>query len=289
MIEVHELFYTYPGSKQPLLQDMNFQIGTGEIFGLLGPSGAGKSTTQKVLIGMLKDYTGSVKVLGGEIASSNRTFYEKIGVAFEFPNFYMRLTARENLQMFRSLYSVPTVEVNEALRWVSLEDYADRKVQDYSKGMKMRLNLARSLMHHPPLLFLDEPTSGLDPTNAAHIKQLMIKLKEEGRTIVLTTHNMALAEQLCDRVAFVVDGKIRLIDTPARLMKEAGQTQVEVKYAHKDGRVEALHIPIHELSQNRQFHSIMNSQELLSIHSHEMSLEQLFIRVTGRALHEAEQ
>jgi fluoroquinolone transport system ATP-binding protein len=217
MITVDHVTFAYAKTATPAVRDLNFQIAPGEIFGFLGPSGAGKSTIQKILIGLLKGYQGHISVLGRDLAAWRSDYYERIGVSFELPNHFLKLTALENLAYFGALYSHAPRTPQALLELVGLGDDGQLPVGQFSKGMKNRLNVARALLHDPQLLFLDEPTSGLDPTNARRIKELIAAQKQAGKTIVLTTHNMAVAEELCDRVAFIVDGQIRLIDTPARL------------------------------------------------------------------------
>lgn len=237
MIEVRNLHYTYPGASQETLHGLNFTIKDREIFGFLGPSGAGKSTTQKILIGLLKNYQGSITVLGQELNTWSHAYYEQIGVSFELPNHYLKLTALENLAYFRSLYSHPTCDPMEVLAWVGLADDAHKRVATFSKGMKIRLNVARSLLHQPKLLFLDEPTSGLDPVNARHIKDLILQQRAQGATVFITTHDMMVADELCDRVAFIAAGKIDVIDAPGVLKKQYGKRSVVVEYSN--GRVES--------------------------------------------------
>ena len=170
MIRVSNLAYTYPGANQETLHGLNFDIAEGEIFGFLGPSGAGKSTTQKLLIGLLKEYGGVIEVMDRQLSDWGQDYYEHVGVSFELPNHYLKLTALENLKYFQSLYSGETHAPMEVLDWVGLKAEADKKVAEYSKGMKVRLNVARSILHNPKVLFLDEPTGGLDPVNAHNIK-----------------------------------------------------------------------------------------------------------------------
>lgn len=160
MIRVENLNYRYPGKSDPVLKHLRFHVNEGEIFALLGPSGAGKSTTLLLLTGVLKSYDGSIRVFGKELKTTGNDYYERIGVAFETPNFYHKFTALENLRFFRSLYAGPTEEPESLLKRLNLGEYADLKVGRFSKGMKMRLNLCRAIMHRPELLFLDEPTAG---------------------------------------------------------------------------------------------------------------------------------
>lgn len=208
VIDVQNVFLKYPSSKRDTIKGITFDVEEGEIFGFLGPSGAGKSTMQKILTGTLRDYRGSVRIFDMEMRQRTNDYYEKIGVDFEFPNFYGKFTAIDNLNYFASLYSTRATDPLELLERVGLLGDADKKVSSFSKGMKMRLGFIRALLHDPRLLFLDEPTSGLDPSNARILKDMILEQKRKGKTIILTTHNMHDAEELCDRVAFIVDGTI---------------------------------------------------------------------------------
>ncbi len=161
MIKVDHLTFSY--SKNPFIQDMSFSVSEGEIFGFLGPSGAGKSTLQKILLGMLPNYQGSAIVNGTECKKHSSDYYESIGVDFEFSTVYEKLTARENLRFFSSLYHRQTRSIDELLQMVGLQNDAQKRVSEYSKGMKTRLCFIISILHSPSVLFLDEPMSGLDP------------------------------------------------------------------------------------------------------------------------------
>lgn len=285
MITVKNLTYTYPAAKQETLHGLDFEIAEGEIFGFLGPSGAGKSTTQKILIGLLKEYGGQIQVMGREVSAWGQDYYEHVGVSFEFPNHYLKLTALENLNYFRSLYRGKTVDPLEVLAWVGLQAEADKLVADYSKGMKVRLNVARSLLHQPKILFLDEPTSGLDPTNARKIKDLISGLRGNGTTVFITTHNMMVADELCDRVAFITAGKISLIDTPSRLKKQYGQRNVQVEYLNGGQNIEHREFPLDGLGDNDAFITLLKSANRIeTIHTQETTLENIFIEVTGQEL-----
>jgi len=283
VIDVEHLQFTYHGAKRPAVRGLNFKIRQGEIFGFLGPSGAGKSTTQKILIGLLDGYQGRVSVLERELSAWDASLYEKIGVAFEFPNHYLKLTALENLAYFRALYDHPTEEPETLLAWVGLEQDARTPVGEFSKGMKNRLNVARSLLHRPELLFMDEPTTGLDPVNARNIKDLILAQKKAGRTIFLTTHNMSVAEELCDRLAFIVDGEIKLIDEPTKLKIQYGQPMVRVEYTNGAER-QSRQFPLTGLGDDPAFIQLLRNQTIETIHTQEASLEDIFIRVTGRGL-----
>lgn len=285
MITVKDLTYTYPGAAQETLHGLHFDIAEGEIFGFLGPSGAGKSTTQKILIGLLKSYGGTVDVMGRDVQDWGPEYYEHVGVSFELPNHYIKLTALENLNYFRSLYSGATHDPMELLEWVDLANDANKRVADFSKGMKVRLNVARGLVHKPKLLFLDEPTSGLDPVNARKIKDLVLRLREQGTTVFVTTHNMMVADELCDRVAFITAGNINVIDAPSALKKQYGKRTVAVEYVGAGDDLEQQEFPLDGLGDNDSFLDVLRSANRLeTIHTQETTLENIFIEVTGHEL-----
>ena len=226
MIKINNLNFKYPKAKENTLNNINLEVAKGEIVGLLGPSGAGKSTIQKLLIGILKNYEGSIKVMGKEIANIDSSFYENIGVDFELPNLHTKLTAYENLKIFQNFYGGKKESIDELLKLLGLEEHKNKKVSQFSKGMKMRLNFCRSIINDPELIFLDEPTSGLDPANSKLMKEIILDKKKSGKTIFLTTHNMSVAEEICDRVAFIVDGTIKLIDSPRELKIKNGEKSI---------------------------------------------------------------
>lgn len=283
MIMVNDTFLRYPTAKADTIKGITFDVKQGEIFGFLGPSGAGKSTLQKILTGMLREYRGSVRVLDIEVKNRTSSYYEHIGVDFEFPNFYSKFTALENLRYFASLYSARITDPMTLLEKVRLHNDADKKVSSYSKGMKMRLGFVRCLMHSPDLLFLDEPTSGLDPANARILKDLILEQKSMGKTIILTTHNMHDAEELCDRVAFIVDGKIAAIDTPHSLRKSGADTEVVYSFIENDHEIQKTCLLRH-LGESADFQSLLKAGAITTIHSKEQTLEDVFIALTGRCL-----
>ena len=283
MIQVNDLCYSYPKQNRSTLQNMHFQVERGEIFGFLGPSGAGKSTTQNILIGKLRNYKGSVRVFDQETKSMDADYYERIGVAFEFPNFYPRFTALENLQHFQSLYRNRRSDPLALLKDVGLGDAAHVKVEQFSKGMKMRLNFCRAVLGNPDLLFLDEPTSGLDPVHADNLKQLILERKKAGTTILLTTHHMRAAEQLCDRVAFIVDGQIKVIDSPRELMVRHGQRRLCVEY-EQHGERRSADFPLDGIGEHEPFLQLIRTCRVITMHSQEATLDDIFIEITGRRL-----
>jgi len=282
MIKVDDLRYTYEKNDKPTLKGLTFDIKKGEIFGFLGPSGAGKSTTQNILIKLLRNYDGNISILDNELNAWSNDFYEHIGVGFELPNHYLKLTAKENLEFFSTFYKRSVQKPIDLLEMVGLEKDANKKVAEFSKGMKMRLNFVRAFMHNPEIVFFDEPTSGLDPVNAKRIKDIILDLKSAGKTIFVTTHNMYDADKLCDSVAFIIDGEIKLIDKPKNLKMQYGARKVKVEYTNNSTNVKEF--ALDNLGENNEFLNILNNEYLDSIHSEEATLEDIFIKVTGRSL-----
>ncbi len=280
MIKVNDLSFSY--TRNPFIRDMNFSISEGEIFGFLGPSGAGKSTLQKILLGMLPGYKGSAVVCGTECRNHDSDFYQSIGVDFEYSTMYEKLSARENLEFFSSLYKKRVRPIDELLGAVGLENDADKRVSDFSKGMKSRLNFVKALIHDPKLLFLDEPTSGLDPTNSRLMKDLILKEKDMGKTILLTTHNMQDATELCDRVAFIVSGQIYAQDTPHNLIMSKGAARVTYTWMENGEQISSS--PLTGLSDDKLLIKLISENRLQSIHSSEPTLNDIFMEITGRTL-----
>jgi fluoroquinolone transport system ATP-binding protein len=286
-IAVEGLIYTYPGQAKPAINNVGFDVRDGEIFGLLGPSGAGKTTTQRVLTRQQRNFVGNVQVLGRRLADWGREYFEEIGVGFELPNHYLKFTAVENLKFFASLHAKKSRDPMELLAMVGLEGEAKKRVGEFSKGMGMRLNFIRAFQHDPRLLFLDEPTAGLDPINARNIKSIIKQLRSQGKTVVLTTHNMHDVEELCDRVCFMVAGRFAALDSPDALKTKFGRRLVTVEYrCGNDIRSEEFELD--GLGTNERFLEVIRSYEIRKIHSQEATLDQVFSEVTGVPLGGAE-
>lgn len=283
VIEIREFSYSYQRAARPAVNDLSFAVARGEIFGFLGPSGAGKSTTQNVLIGLLSGYGGSISVLGRDLKAWDRSYYQRIGVAFEAPNHYLKLTAAENLRLFSALYEAPSENAGALLDRVGLGQDADKRVAEFSKGMRGRLTLARALQHRPELLFLDEPTAGLDPSTARQIRNVVKDARANGATIFLTTHDMVTAQELCDRVAFLNEGRIAAIDAPQALRRAYGRRALRVEVV-REGLREAREFELERLSENREFLAWIGSGSVESMHTLETTLEEVFVQVTGRRL-----
>ena len=283
MIEVHSFGYTYPGTHRPAVHDVSFSVQPGEIFGFLGPSGAGKSTTQNVLIRLLGGYAGEIRVLNRDLRTWDRSYYRRIGVAFETPNHYLRLTALENLRLFAGIHGRGTEAPELLLRRVGLEADGDKLVGEFSKGMRGRLTLARALLHHPELIFLDEPTAGLDPVTARLIRQVIRDVRNAGATIFLTTHDMVTADELCDRVAFLVDGAITALDTPRSLRLSHGRRVVRLEVI-RGGTRATREFALDNLADDPEFLAELRTGGVETMHTLETTLEDVFVQVTGRAL-----
>ena len=283
MIDVENLYYSYTKDEKYAVNDVSFQIAPGEVFGFLGPSGAGKSTTQGILTGLLPMQKGKANVAGFDMNKPPRGMFNKIGVSFEQSNVYDKLTAMENLVFYSKLFDVPTVDPMELLKMAGLEHVADKRAGTFSKGMKHRLTFVRSMLNNPDIWFLDEPTTGLDPAIASQIKD-MIKMKHhEGKTIFLTTHNMYIADELCDRVGFIIDGVLKLVDSPRNLKLQHGERLVEVEYK-ENGKAakETLSLAIEQ--ERLRLNNIITTKEIELMHTKEATLEEIFIKVTGRGL-----
>lgn len=281
MIEVETLSYRYPGAAADTLNGVTLCVGAGEVFGLLGPSGAGKSTMQRILTGLQIGWTGRAEVLGAAPAAQGRRFYERIGVGFETPNLYGRLTARENLEMFAALYPGPTRDPLELLAALGLEDAADRRAEAMSKGMRMRLNLARALLHGPEIVFLDEPTSGQDPTRVRLIRSLIRGLAKDGAAVFMSTHNMADASEICDRVGFLINGALPVVDTPTSLMRRYGRRRVtvEIEDARAEDGTRRAEFDLDHVAHDPAFLAALKSGPIRTIRSQEASLEDVFIAI----------
>ncbi len=217
------------------VKDVSFEVEYGELFGLVGPNGAGKTTTIKMLTTMLIPTSGKASVLGYDIQKDTTKVREKIGIVLGGERgLYTRVSAVDILRYFADLYGVPPrvrdKRVKELLEFMGLWERARDRVETYSKGMKQRLHLARGLINDPEVIFLDEPTIGLDPEIARETRSMIKGLVENGKTILLTTHYMFEAEELCDRVAVIRNGEVRALDTPSGLKKyvmDASVVEVE--------------------------------------------------------------
>lgn len=281
MIEVKNLTFSYGKDKQAL-HGLDFTVEDGEIFGFLGPNGSGKSTTQKILTGILRGHGGKVSLFGQDISAAHgQEFFQKIGVLFEFPYLYANLSAVDNLNYFASFYPrEQRRNVGELLDALEFKpDFLKKPVSSYSKGMRQRVSMARALVSNPRLLFLDEPTSWLDPSGAVLFRTIIEQERKKGTTVFVTTHNMVDADLLCDRVAFISNGNLVALDRPKRLKEKNSNHRVVIDYLYQ-GQRETKTIEVSELEAGIPF----AHDEIISIHSKEPTLEDMFIQYTGRGL-----
>jgi ABC-2 type transport system ATP-binding protein len=296
---------------------IDLRVESGEVFGLLGPNGAGKATMMRMLATLLEPTAGTAKVLGHDVVREARAIRRRLGAVLSGErSLYWKLTARENLEYFAALYHVPPNEtggrIAEILDAVHLTDRADDYVEKFSTGMRQRLVLARALLPAPALLLLDEPTVGLDPQAARDLRERVLQIRDEGRTVVLTTHYMEEADQLCDRIAIVDHGRVVALDTPAGLKRSLKATEVvrlELDapestdtalvervaaggtVTHRERENGSLHVTVHCDSARELVPLVIaaartESAEVRNIAVQPISLEDVFISLTGRALRE---
>lgn len=282
MFKVEDLRFAYDKKAEDVVRGISFEIKEGEIFGFLGPSGAGKSTTQKILIKILQDYRGKITYNGKDIMEYGNEFYEEIGVSFEMPIHFSKMTAMENIEFFLKLYK-KNADIEKLMTRVGLWEDRDKMVGEFSKGMKIRLNIVRALLNEPKMLFLDEPTNGLDPTNAQILKDMIKEFREDGGTVFITSHIMNDIDQLCDRVAFIVEGEIREMSTPRDLKIEYGKRSMTLEYKENGGTV-TKEFPMDGIGNNDEFINLLQTKDIETLHSGETTLEDIFIKVTGVAL-----
>lgn len=283
MIKVENLYHSYTNDDKYAVKNVSFEVEKGEIFGFLGPSGAGKSTTQGILTGLLPLQKGKAIVVDYDMKHPKREMFNKIGVSFEQSNVYGKLTAKENLEFYRKLFDVPTEDSAKLLQLAGLDHVADKQASTFSKGMKHRLTFVRSMINNPELWFLDEPTTGLDPAIASVIKDIIKEKNQLGTTVFLTTHNMFIADELCDRVGFIIDGELKLIDSPRNLKLQYGEKFVEVEYREGE-EVKKETLSLIKEQDRLRLNDIINKGNIEMMHTKEATLEEIFIQVTGRGL-----
>jgi ABC-2 type transport system ATP-binding protein len=230
VISIRDLSKEFDGIKA--LEGVDLEVGEGETFGLIGPNGAGKTTLIRILTGQIAPTRGDIFLEGDAVDPRDSRYRLHIGLVPQEPAFYGRLSARENLNLLSLLYGIRKEEAGERveglLSWAGLEEHASRQARLFSRGMQQRLSLAMGLVHRPELIFLDEPTSGLDPEARSALWDLITRLSSEGRSILITTHNMEEADRICDRLAILVDGSVREEGTPAQIKGLLGADRVEL-------------------------------------------------------------
>lgn len=278
VIEVKNLVKKFGNKK--VINEINFKVSEGEIFGFLGPSGAGKTTLIKMLIGEYSITSGDAKLFDVVPNKLNDSIMNKISAVMDNFGLYERLTVFENMEVFANIYNTDKKEIDTILKKVELYDSKKTITSKLSKGMRQRLILARALINKPKLLFLDEPTSGLDPATSLKIHNLLFELKKSGTTIFLTTHNMEEATKMCDEVALLHLGKIVEFGTPKDICMRHNKynvynviTKDNKEITFKSNKVDS-----------KKLAKLIEDEQILSIHSSEPTLETVFIELTGKEL-----
>jgi ABC-2 type transport system ATP-binding protein len=278
-----------------VLHGISFAVREGEIFGFLGPNGAGKTTTLKILMGLIRPSAGAASILGHDVGETS--FRRHVGFLPENPYFYDFLTGREILGFYARLSGVPQPRlrsrVEALLAWVGLTPAADARLRTYSKGMLQRVGLAQALVHDPSVIFLDEPMSGLDPIGRKEVRDLILRLRSEGKTVFMSTHILSDVEMVCDRVAIIVRGRIRFEGATheclvggepeadvvlARLSPEVAASLEEEFRARLRGVDERIELRVAEKLVNPLLHAaIAAGAEVVSVIPHRTSLESIFL------------
>ncbi len=259
-----------------VLKGIDLTIKQGEIFGLIGPSGVGKTTLINILTGQLVPTSGEAFVFGCDTKQLGDKEYSQMGMVFDVPGLFERLSCEQNLSIFADIYGIDKKYISDVLEKVNLAKFAKTKAFRLSKGMRQRLIIARAILHSPKLLFLDEPTSGLDPLNTSDIHKLILSLKETGTTIFLTTHKMDEAMSLCDRVALLSEGVLIENDDPDAICRKYNLENT-LHILLKNG--EKIVLPNKSDSQMAIAEYVKNEQ-IVSIHSSEPRLEDVFLAIT---------
>lgn len=295
-------FYKLKEGSKYALDNISFDVEKGEVFGLLGPNGAGKTTTIKILTTLLLPSAGEAKVLGYDVGSESHKIRDRINFVYGGERgVYGRLTAKEYMHYFCTLYKIKNKEqaglIKELLTLVKLEDAENQKIHTYSKGMIQRLHIARCLINDPELLFLDEPTIGLDPIGAKLLRDIVKDLSNKGITIILTTHYMQEADELCDRIAFIKGGKISLIGEPDFIKRSCNHLNLfeatmsifdidKIKQDHYFNKLEIevikepyynVHFEVDETDMEVVTKYLSQFGEILKIGKREISLEDAYI------------
>ncbi|WP_338543111.1 ABC transporter ATP-binding protein [Paenibacillus tundrae] len=278
MIQVEHIRKRF-GDKDAL-SEVSFSIPRGEIFGFLGPSGSGKTTLIKILTAQLTPTSGKAKVFDQSASMMYQSAQKmRFGMLSDTSGLYERLTVEENLELYRQLYDLSPSSIDKVLQFVNLVGERKKKVHLLSKGMRQRVLLACAVIHEPELLFLDEPTSALDPVNSLHIYKGLRYLNEKGTTIFLTTHDMAEAELLCDRIAILYEGKIQTIGKPKELKKQHRENIISVELFNGES---------YELPMNAETANLiadwMKQGRIDRVETKEPSLGEIFIKLTGSEL-----
>ncbi len=236
VLEVKNLSKNFSGFEA--LKNINLKVKKGEIVGLLGPNGAGKTTTIKIITGLLKADHGQIHIFGKKICGAVESEIKaRVGVVFEESNLYSRLSALDNLMLFANINDVEVNRVRDLLKEYELYEVKDKEVKNFSKGMKKRLMICRALLAEPELLIFDEATGGLDPISAEIIREKLLDLKDQGKTVLLSTHYLEEADRLCDKIAFVNNGRVIAFNTPNSFKDKLSQNFLKLQFALQKDKI----------------------------------------------------
>ncbi len=281
-IIAEELSYWY--GDLTAVNGISFKVEEGQILGFLGPNGAGKTTTVKMLTGQLKPKGGKATLLGMDVARNVEAVQGDIGVCFETTNLYEKMNAIENLKLFARLFGITDFDPDILLGKVDLAGRGKDRVETYSRGMKQRLMVARSMINSPRVLFLDEPTAGLDPASSEAIRNIILEERERGATVFLTTHDMLEADKLSDQVAFMNQGRIVALDTPLNLKQKYGKRALKATVSTESGELVDREIILDTPETPQAVQKLFSQENVVTVHSEEATLEDIFIDITGRGL-----
>lgn len=281
MIEIKQVSKTFADKK--VVNNITFKVNEGDIFGFLGPNGAGKTTTIKMIIGLLEPTSGEIFINGKHNVKNKNDIYSDIGVVFELPNLYMKATIQKNLEMFSKIYQLPSSRVDEVMEDLQLIDKKNMKVEKLSKGWKQRVLIARVLLHKPKVLILDEPTSGLDPNTVTLIRDYIKKLNSEGTTIIISTHDMNEADELCNIVGIIDYGEFKAIGSPAELKSAYQKNEIIIEY-EENGSVARKSLDIDDAKTKELISKLNDENRLISTNRQVISLADVFYELTGGQL-----
>lgn len=299
VIETQRLYFAFQ-SGQKILDDLNLQVPAGSIYGFLGPNGAGKTTTLRLLLGLLKNQEGDIKLFGQHFQSHRLEILRRIGSLIEQPSLYLHLTGKENLEVFRLTYRCDRKRIDEVLQLVQLQHAAHKKAKNYSLGMKQRLAIAIALLHDPEVLILDEPTNGLDPNGIIETREMIKQLNREwGKTILVSSHLLAEVEKMATHVGIIHKGKLLFqgsLQQLQQLKSKQSAIEIEVNDTVKAHQVIQEHFPVKQVNgtrlvvnyESRERSALLNKllvQQGVDVYQLAVTqndLENLFIQITAQ-------
>lgn len=296
MIKVENLNFSYQKDIK-ILDNLSFEVPKGSIYGFLGANGAGKTTTIRILLGLCQADSGQIFINGQLFSKANYLQYQNIGAMIEEPSVYGHLSGKENLQFLSKYYNIGTKRIDEVLHMVDLGEAKNKKAKDYSLGMKQRLGIAQSLLHNPDILLLDEPLNGLDPSGIKDIRELLFKLRDQGKTILISSHLLSEVEKSCDYFCIIDQGKQLLSEKVSNMQQMLSK---DIQYEIECSNIEKARILLSKTQKvefknaNRLWLNLPNDKiisryiqelssegiELYEVRKKENSLEDIFLKLT---------